>query len=115
MSELLNKLNILNKMFCTRIYEGKDFSNLDEEEHMHCFVLYYLDNYVYQIEHPNIYKIGIYKYNSEEEAINTINKYYAELVDGKSRLVTEYFDVEPNISFKEFNMYINSLDKGDNL
>ena len=42
MSYLLDKINIKNKMFCTRIYEGKDFNNLDEEEHMHCFILYYI-------------------------------------------------------------------------
>ena len=47
MHTLLNKLKIPNKMFCTRIYEGEAFNNLDEEEHMHCFVLYYLNNKVY--------------------------------------------------------------------
>ena len=29
---------------------------------------------------------------------------------GVSRPVTEYFDVKPGLSFKEFNDYINSLD-----
>ena len=68
MSYLLDKINIKNKMFCTRIYEGKDFNNLE------------------------------------------INDYYVKLVEGKSRPVTEFFEVEPNLSFKEFNEYINSLD-----
>ena len=31
MSLLLTKLGIENKMFCTRVYEGKDFNNLDED------------------------------------------------------------------------------------
>lgn len=110
MSELLNKINIPNKMFCTRVYEGKDFNNLEEEEHMHCFVLYYIDNKVFQIEHPNWEKIGIYEFNSEEEAIKEINDYYVKMAEGKSRPVTEFYDVEPNLSFKEFNEYINSLD-----
>ena len=110
MSYLLDKINIKNKMFCTRIYEGKDFNNLDEEEHMHCFILYYLNDKVYQIEHPNWEKIGIYEFESEEEAIQEINDYYVKLVEGKSRPVTEFFEVEPNLSFKEFNEYINSLD-----
>ena len=110
MSILLNKINIPNKMFCTRVYEGKDFNNLEEEEHMHCFVLYYIDNKVFQIEHPNWEKIGIYEFNSEEEAIKEINDYYVKLAEGKSRPVTEFYDVEPNLSFKEFNEYINSLD-----
>ena len=111
MKHLLDKINIPNKMFCTRVYEGKDFNNLEEEEHMHCFTLYYLNDKVYQLEHPNVDRIGIYEFNSEEEAIKTINEYYVKLVHGKSRPVTEFFEVEPNLSFKEFNDYINSLDE----
>ncbi len=111
MSNLLSRINIPNKMFCTRIYEGKDFNDMDAEEHMHCFVLYYLDNKVYHIEHPNWYKIGIYEYSSEEEAIKKINDYYIELSGGIPRPVTQFYEVKPNISFKEFNNYINSLDE----
>lgn len=111
MHTLLNKINISNKMFCTRVYEGKDFNNLEAEEHMHCFVLYFLDDKVYQIEHPNWEKIGIYEFASEEDAIKEINDYYVKMAEGKSRPVTEFFEVEPGISFKEFNEYINSLDK----
>ena len=111
MSYLLNMLNIPNKMFCTRIYEGKDFNNLEAEEHMHCFVLYFQNDKVYQIEHPNWEKIGIYEYENEKSAIKVINDYYVEMVEGKSRPVTEFFKVEPKISFKEFNNYINSLDE----
>ena len=114
MSNLLNKINIPNKMFCTRVYEGKDFNNLEEEEHMHCFVLYYLGGKVYQIEHPNWEKIGIYEFESEEQAINEINDYYVKMAEGKSRPVTEFFEVEPNLSFKEFNNYINELDETKN-
>ena len=111
MHDLLNKLNVPNKMFCTRIYEGKDFNNLEAEEHMHCFILYYQDNLVYQIEHPNWEKIGIYKYNSEEEAVNLINDYYIEMAEGKARPVTEFYEVKPGLTFQEFNNYINSLDQ----
>ena len=111
MSSLLSRINIPNKMFCTRIYEGKDFNDMDAEEHMHCFVLYYLDNKVYHIEHPNWYKIGIYEYSNEEEAIKKINDYYIELSGGIPRPVTQFYEVKPNISFKEFNDYINSLDE----
>ena len=107
---LLDKINIPNKMFCTRVYEGKDFNNLEAEEHMHCFVLYYLNNKVYQIEYPNWEKIGIYEFDSEENAIKEINDYYVEMAEGKARPVTEFFEVKPGISFKEFNEYINSLD-----
>ena len=110
MKILLDKINIKSKMFCTRIYEGNDFNNLDEDEHMHCFVLYYLNGKVYQLEHPNLERIGIYTFNNEEEAIRTINKYYINLSGKKARPVTEFFEVKPNLTFKEFNNYINSLD-----
>lgn len=111
MSNLLSKINVRNKMFCTRIYEGKDFNDLEAEEHMHCFVLYYLNDKVYQIEHPNWEKVGIYEFASEEKAIEEINDYYVKMAEGKSRPVTEFFEVEPNLSFKEFNNYINELDE----
>ena len=111
MSILLTKLNITNRMYCTRIYEGKDFNNLEAEEHMHCFVLYELNGKVYQIEHPNWERVGIYEFDSEEKAISEINDYYVKMAEGKSRPVTEYFEVQPNLSFKEFNNYINSLDE----
>ena len=114
MSYLLNLLEIPNKMFCTRIYEGQDFNSLDAEEHMHCFILYYLNGKVFQIEHPNWEKIGIYDYESEEKALKEINDYYVKMVDGKSRPITEFFEVVPNISFKEFNNYINELDEQKN-
>ncbi len=113
MSTLLTKLNIPNKMFCTRIYEGKDFNNLEAEEHMHCFVLYYLNDKVYQIEHPNWERIGIYEYDSEEQALQEINGYYVKLAEGKSRPITEFYDVPSHMSFKDFNLYINELDKKD--
>ena len=110
MHYLLNKINIKNKMFVTRIYEPNDFNKLDEEEHMHCFILCYIGNKVYHIEHPNWYKMGIYEYKSEKEAVKKINSYYVELSGGTSRPVTEFYKVNPNISFREFNSYINNLD-----
>ena len=114
MSTLLNKLNIPNKMFCTRIYEDENFNDLDGEEHMHCFLLYFIDDKVYQIEHPNWERIGIYEYKDEEDAINKINKIYIEMSGGYARPVTEFQDVPIGLSFKEFNCYINSLDKDKN-
>ncbi len=111
MHHLLTQINVPSKMFCTRIYEGKDFNNLEEEEHMHCFILYYMNNKVYQLEHPNCFRIGIYEFASEDEAINSINQYYVELSGGKPRPVTEFYNVPSHLSFKEFNEYINSLDE----
>ncbi len=109
MNYLLNKIKIKNKMFATRIYEPNDIDELDEEEHMHCFVLCYINNKVYHIEHPNWSKIGIYEYKTEEEALKQINDYYVELSGGVFRPITEFYDVKPNLSFKDFNNYINDL------
>lgn len=110
MNYLLRKIDIPTKMFCTRIYEGEDFNDLEADEHMHCFVLYYLNNKVYQIEHPNWERIGIYEFKNEEDAINKINQYYISMAGGHARPVTEFYEVEPNLTFKQFNGYINSLD-----
>lgn len=110
MNYLLNRINVKNRMFATRIYEPNDFNKLDEEEHMHCFVLCYIDNKVYHIEHPNWYRIGIYKYKSEKEALKNINDYYIKLSGGVLRPITEFYKIESNITFKEFNNYINNLD-----
>ena len=112
MKYLLDKLNIPNKMYCTRIYEGKDFNDLEADEHMHCFIIYYLNNKVYHIEHPNPDKVGIYEYNTEEEAVKTINDYYIELSGGMARPLTEFKEIKEGLSFKEFNDFINSIDGG---
>lgn len=109
MHELLNNLNIKNKMFCTRVYESGKIND-DQEEHLHCFILYYNETGVHQIEHPNGERKGIYDFTDENNAIEEINKIYIEMSGGVSRPVTEYFDVKPGLSFKEFNDYINSLD-----
>lgn len=110
MHYLLDKLGIENQMYCTRIYEGDDFNDLDADEHMHCFILYFINNEIYQIEHPNWERVGIYKYDSEDEAVSKINQIYIDMAGGHARPVTLFNEVTPNITFKEFNQYINSLD-----
>ena len=109
MHYLLKKINIKNKMYCCRIFEPDDYGILEEDEHMHCFVLFYENNKVYHMEHPNIEKKGIYEYNSEEEAIKTIVDYYIKLRGGKESPTKEFFNVPVGISFKEFNKYINHV------
>lgn len=105
---LLDKINIENKMFCCRIYEPDDYGNLEEDEHMHCFVLYHKDGKVYHLEHPNHEKKGIYEYSSENDAINTIVNYYVELRGGKESPTTQFFEVPEGLSFQSFNAFINS-------
>lgn len=109
MHYLLNKINVKNKMYCCRIFEPDDYGNLEEEEHMHCFILYYEKGKVYHMEHPNLDRKGIYEYNSESEAIKEIVDYYIELRGGKESPTKEFFEVPVGISFKEFNKYINHV------
>ena len=111
MHTLFDTLNINNKMFCTRIYEGEDFNNPEADEHMHCFLLFYKNGKVYQIEHPNWERIGIYEFDSEQQAIDEINKYYVNMSGGYPRPITQFDEVPYNLTFKEFNMYINSIDE----
>lgn len=110
MHYLLNKIGIPSRMFCTRVYEDNNFNNPDAEEHMHCFVLYYFNGKVYQLEHPDGENKGIYEYNSEKEAIEMTNIRYREMAGWKTRPVTEFYEVKPGLSFKEFNNQINNLD-----
>ena len=41
MHELLDTIEVPNQMYCCRIYEPDDYGNLEEDEHMHCFLLYF--------------------------------------------------------------------------
>ena len=109
MHYLLDRINVRNKMFCCRIFEPDDYGNLEEEEHMHCFILYFENEKVYHMEHPNFDRKGIYEYNSEQEAIDSIVKYYIELCGGKESPTKEFFEVKKGISFQEFNKYINHV------
>ena len=109
MHYLFNKINIKSKMFCCRIFEPDDYHNLEEEEHMHCFILYYENGKVYHMEHPNNNLKGIYEYNTEQEAVDTIEKYYVELRGGKKSPTKEFFEVKSGLSFQEFNKYINHV------
>lgn len=110
MNYLLNRIGKQTKMFCTRIYEEGEI-NPEQDEHMHCFILYYDEDGVHQIEHPNGDRKGIYHFKDEETAIEEINKIYVEMSGGIPRPVTEFNEVPVGLSFGEFNDYVNSLDK----
>lgn len=107
-SFLLNKMHIDNKMFCCRIFEPDNYGELEEDEHMHCFVLFYKDGKVYHLEHPNNEKKGIYEYDYENNAINAIVNYYVELRGGKESPTTQFYGVPQGLSFQKFNAFINS-------
>ena len=122
--ELMNKIEVPSKMFCTRMYEDENFDDLDAPERMHCFILFYIDDEVFQLEHPDIDRKGIYKYESENDAINKIVNIYERMMEeeyksknkpvpegGFKRITTEFFFVKPGLTYKEFNLYVNNLDK----
>ena len=111
MNYLCQYIGIKSKMYVTRIYEDENSLNKEDDVYMHCFLLLFEDDKVYHIEHPNFEKIGIYEYSNEEEAINIINQYYINRSGGISRPVTIIGEVPSELSFKEFNVYINNLDK----
>lgn len=108
MKFLLDKIDIMNKMFCCRIYEPDDYGNLEEDEHMHCFVLFYQNGKVYHLEHPNFENKGIFEYNTEEEAMKAIVDYYIELRGGVESPTTQFYEVPKGLSFAEFNAFINN-------
>ena len=108
---LLSKINIPNRLFCIRNYESSDNVSLRTESYMHCFVLYYLNDKVYNLEYPNPIRRGIHEFNNEEEAMNDIiNFYKQEDNTDKPRIITEFYDIESGWSFIDFNNYINDLD-----
>lgn len=78
---------------------------------MHCFVLFYRNDKVYHLEHPNFEKKGIYEYNSEKEAMKAIVNYYIELRGGKESPTTQFYEVPAGVSFREFNAFINNQEK----
>lgn len=124
MHELMNSINIPCKMYCTRMYEDENFNDLKAATRMHCFLLYFIDDKVFQIEHPNYQRVGIHEYTSEEDAIKKIVDIYETMMkeeykeknlsvpaSGFRRITTSFEEVPVGISYKDFNVYINSLDK----
>lgn len=107
MHELLDTIEVPNQMYCCRIYEPDDYGNLEEDEHMHCFLLYFQNGKTYHMEHPNVRQKGIYEYPTKEEAMRTIVDYYVNMRGGKESPTTAFDRVPVGMTFQEFNTYIN--------
>ena len=99
--------NDVYQFMCDNIEYG--WIDINGNKHLHCFVLYYENGKVYHIEHPNFDNKGIFKYDSEKEAIDTIVNYYIKLRGGKDSPTKEFYEVPIGTSFKEFNKYINHV------
>lgn len=111
MHTLLDQLHIPNKMFCCRIYEPDEYGNLEEDEHMHCFLLYYEHDHVYHLEYPHTKRAGIYEYQDEASACQAIEAFYIELRGGVASPTTQFYEVTSGLTFQEFNAYINQVER----
>ena len=111
MHTALDLMQIPNTMYCSRIHEPDDYGNYEEEEHMHCFLIYHYQNQVYHIEHPATKHIGIFPYETEPAAVHAIEAHYQSLRGGIKGPTTIFTEVEPGLTFSEFNAYINSLEE----
>lgn len=107
--DLLDRIDVENKMFCCRIFETEDFADMDEDEHMHCFVLFFRNGKCCHLEHPAYKNKGIHEYGTETEAMEAIVNHYKEQRGGAESPTTQFFTVPCGYSFQEFNGYINSL------
>lgn len=120
---LLDEIGIQNQVYCCRVYEDETFNDLNAKERMHCFVLFYQNGKVYQLEHPDPERVGIHEYNSKEKAINflvnryekmTINDYKEKGIPIKEenirRTTTKFDNIAEGLTYKELNLYINELD-----
>lgn len=92
------------KMYCHRSYETKQYT--DKEIRMHCFVLFEKENVWYHFEHSDFSKKGIHKYESIQEALHQITSGFAP---SDVRILTEIPEIPENLSYVEFNQYVNSF------
>jgi hypothetical protein len=92
-----DKIGLENKLFCHRGYETEE--NFDKDVKMHCFILFKYNNIWYHFEHSNRPKRGIHPYESIEKALEDITNGF------------EIPEIPDNITFKEFNEYVNSFDE----
>lgn len=100
----MDKIGLESKLYCHRAYENED--NFDQTVKMHCFVLFKKDDSWYHFEHSMTPIKGIHKYNSIEEALDNITSKW----DKNERQLVEIDEIPDNLSFKEFNQYVNQFD-----
>ena len=89
-------------MFCYRIYD----ENNPDKFKMHCAFFYKENNFWYRFEATNMRMAGIYKFNTLDEAI----KKFVNSYDHK-RDLSELPYIPENKSFKDFNSFVDSLEK----
>lgn len=123
---LLDSLKIKNEAYCTRIYEGENFNDINAKERMHCFVLFYMNGKTFQLEHPDPERKGIHEFASKKAALDFLVKHYEDMTlneykqkgiiikrQNVRRTTTKYDYVPKGLTYKEFNLYINNLNEND--
>lgn len=100
-----DNIGLENKLYCYRTYETEE--NFDKEVRMHCFVLFHYQDNWYHFEHSNRPVRGIHEFDSIESAIGKITSGYDE---SDIRVLTEIPDIPDNLTFKEFNQYVNTFE-----
>ena len=97
-------IGLENRLFCHRTYENED--NIINEVKMHCIVLFNKNNTWYHFEHSNQPKRGIHKYDDVNSALIDITSGFKK---NDIRALSEITEIPDNISFKQFNDYINNF------
>lgn len=100
-----DKIGFENKLYCYRRYETEE--NFDKEVRMHCFVLFHYQDSWYHFESSNSKKIGIHKYASPEDAIQS----EVDRHDEKDiRELVEIPDIPEGLTYYQFNQYVNTFE-----
>lgn len=100
----LDRLGYKTKVFCHRGYESED--NFGREIRMHCLVFFYDNGKWYHFEHANMPKRGIHEYDTLEQALVSVT---SEFDENDIREITEIPYIPDSLSFKEFNLFVNSF------
>ena len=100
----LDRLGYTTKLYSYRAYETED--NFDKTIKMHCFVLYKKENKWCHFEYSMTPIKGQTVYKTLEEALTKITSMWNK----NERELAEIDDIPEHITFKEFNLYINSCD-----
>ena len=98
--EFFEQRGIDNKLYCYRTCED---SKIDENIHMHCFVLYKEGDFWYHFKHSNTLKKGIHKYFDVDGALKDITSEF------ENRELIEIPDIPEGLSFQWFNQYVTQF------
>lgn len=96
------------KAFCLRSY--KDDQRIVNPR-MHCFLLFFIGDKCYHLEHSNPEVRGIHEYNNEDEAMQEILAYYQKRDKGKTRQLLEIHEVPAGLTWAEWNSNLDELAK----